>query len=122
MEGLSLDTRMDTESSEESTPNLPPRKQMSYPAMAGQAINQMYNSAMPTSEDESSMAYGWPDTVLDKKEEMWKRRWVQVKTYLDSKNVMLRAWRVGEDVSNDALRLIEKARKDQAHGRHDVRR
>jgi len=42
--------------------------------------------------------------------ELWKRRWARAKDIFDGKGVMLRSWRVGTDVMDDAVRLVERAK------------
>jgi hypothetical protein len=49
---------------------------------------------------------------LNKKVELWKRRWDRAKTILEREGVMLKSWRVGADVMSDAIRLVEKAAKE----------
>ena len=44
----------------------------------------------------------------NKKLELWKRRWQHARDILDSKDVELRSWRVGSDVSLEAVQLIQK--------------
>ena len=96
-------------------PPVPPRRNVSsYPAAAAQyASNRLsggwngYNNDGSGSSDD---VYG-NDPVLSKKEEMWARRWVRAKEIFDEKGVVLRSWRVGEDVADEAIRLVEKANK-----------
>lgn len=49
---------------------------------------------------------------MDKKEEMWRRRWQRAESEMRSRGVVLRTWRVGEDVSAEAVRIVEKALKE----------
>lgn len=44
------------------------------------------------------------------------RRWARAKEVFDEKGVVLRAWRVGEDVADEAVRLVEKARREMGMG------
>ena len=50
------------------------------------------------------------EPVLNKKEEMWIRRWARAKELFEEKGVVLKAWRVGEDVADEAVRLVEGVR------------
>ncbi|MCJ1286406.1 hypothetical protein MMC26_005751 [Xylographa opegraphella] len=86
-------------------PPVPPRRNItSYPAAAAQyATNRLGFSG-----DEEVNA----TSPLNKKEELWKRRWARAKDILDEHGVMLRAWRVGNDVMIDAIRLVERAKKE----------
>ncbi|MCJ1473258.1 hypothetical protein MMC13_001909 [Lambiella insularis] len=86
-------------------PPTPPRGNLtSNPAAAAQYAT---NRLSINGDEESS-----PASPLGKKEELWKRRWARAKEILDDKGVMLRAWRVGQDVIDDATRLVERAQKE----------
>ncbi|MCJ1392292.1 hypothetical protein MMC18_005159 [Xylographa bjoerkii] len=86
-------------------PPIPPRRTItSYPAAAAQYATHRLGI---NGEEELN-----PTSPLNKKEELWKRRWARAKDIFDEHEVMLRAWRVGNDVMTDAIRLVEKARKE----------
>lgn len=96
-------------------PPLPPRRALSsYPAAAAQyATNRLsgswsgYNSADTTTEDANANP---AVPALNKKEDLWNRRWARAKEIFEQKGVLLRSWRSGEDVLRDAVRLVEKAK------------
>lgn len=96
-------------------PPVPPRRNISsYPAAAAHyASNRIsegwngYNNDGGGSSDDTSAG----DPVLSKKEELWVQRWATAKKIFDEKGVVLRTWRVGEDVADEAIRLIEEANK-----------
>lgn len=96
-------------------PPIPPRRNItSYPAAAAQyATNRIsgvrngYNNDGSGSSDDP---YG-NDPVLSKKEEMWARRWTRAKEIFAEKRVVLRTWRVGEDIADEAIRLVERENK-----------
>lgn len=77
--------------------------------------------------EDAHLAYGSGDHVLgnnaqqgpatSKKEEAWRRRWANAKRTLDAKGVMLRSWRVGDDVQKDAVALVEAAMAEGPRGR-----
>jgi hypothetical protein len=46
---------------------------------------------------------------LNKKEQLWRQRWARAEKILDEKGVVLRSWRVGGDVMDEAERLVKKA-------------
>jgi len=48
---------------------------------------------------------------LSKKKEMWARRWTRAKEIFAEKGIVLKSWRVGEDVADEAMRLIERENK-----------
>ncbi|TQS38514.1 hypothetical protein Golomagni_00979 [Golovinomyces magnicellulatus] len=45
---------------------------------------------------------------VNKKLELWRRRWKRAKQILDSQNVKLKAWKVGSDVHLETIQMIEK--------------
>jgi hypothetical protein len=45
---------------------------------------------------------------VNKKLDLWKRRWKRAKDILDSQGVALRSWRVGGDVCLEAVQMVEK--------------
>ncbi|KAI9749134.1 MAG: endocytosis defective- protein [Chaenotheca gracillima] len=49
---------------------------------------------------------------IDKKAELWKRRWTRAREVLASKGVELRSWRVGGDVVEESVKLIQRALKE----------
>lgn len=51
--------------------------------------------------------------MLSRKEELWMRRWARAKEVFEEKGVVLRAWRVGEDVADVAVRLVEGAGREE---------
>jgi phosphatidate phosphatase APP1 len=42
--------------------------------------------------------------------ELWKRRWATAEATLKKEGIVLRSWRVGTDVLEESLKLVEKAR------------
>lgn len=51
--------------------------------------------------------------VVNKKEELWNRRWARAKSIMDEHGVMLRSWRFGGDVVDDAVGLVEGWKREQ---------
>ncbi|KAL8744136.1 MAG: hypothetical protein Q9190_003596 [Brigantiaea leucoxantha] len=96
-------------------PPVPPRRNLtSQPAAAAHyATNRLSGGWSGYNTDKSlEDSNGNP---ISKKEEMWLQRWGKAKAILSQKGVVLRTWRVGADVLNEAVRLVEKAnREDQA--------
>ncbi|KAI5805089.1 putative actin cytoskeleton organization protein App1 [Geopyxis carbonaria] len=54
-------------------------------------------------------AAGVVEPAVRKKEELWRRRWEVAQERLGAKGVQLLSWRVGEDVEEITVRLVEKA-------------
>jgi len=46
---------------------------------------------------------------------MWKRRWARAKELLDQQGVLLARWRVGADVQDICVRLVESARNEEGN-------
>jgi len=61
------------------------------------------------SDDESTPS---PNIPVNKKLDLWKRRYKRSKDILDAKGVTLRTWRVGQDVCIDSVQLVEKTLRE----------
>ncbi|EEA18723.1 hypothetical protein TMatcc_010736 [Talaromyces marneffei ATCC 18224] len=62
----------------------------------------------------SSAYYDYPEPpapVLNKREELWKRRWERARQILSDYGVLLGSWRVGSDVQDITVWLVENAMK-----------
>ncbi|KAF2808894.1 uncharacterized protein BDZ99DRAFT_571750 [Mytilinidion resinicola] len=46
---------------------------------------------------------------MNKKEQLWRQRWARAEQILGDKGVLLRSWRVGSDVMDEAVKIVEKA-------------
>lgn len=94
----------------------------SYPAAAAQYASERWNgysynnpstssssaNDIITTEDVNGNPTN-PNPAINKKEDLWKRRWASAKEIMDAQGVMLRSWRMGDDVVEDAVGLIRKA-------------
>lgn len=102
-------------------PPVPPRRGISsYPAAAAQyASNKLWTGEGHNSNSNHNGHHStgsgdeMPPSPLNKKAELWRRRWGRAKEVLDEKGVMLRTWRVGGDVRDDARALVERARGEE---------
>lgn len=93
----------------ERAPPPPPRRGTGgsvVPSAASITKRMSWNST-DTSDDERPS--GAP---VNKKLDMWRRRWKRSKDILDGQGVQLRAWRVGDDVCLEAVKMVEKAMRD----------
>lgn len=61
------------------------------------------------SDDESTPS---PNIPVNKKLDLWKRRYKRSKDILDAQGVVLRTWRVGQDVCIDAVQLVERTLRE----------
>lgn len=119
--------RSDTSQSTSSTrdpdapPPIPARKPLSsYPAAAAATISNLYNSttsetaaaSLPNSSGNMAQVPGGA-VVVNKKEELWNRRWARSKAIMDEHGVVLRSWRVGTDVMDEAIGLVEAWKRGQ---------
>lgn len=98
-------------------PPPPPRRHLtSYPAAAAQyashRISGVRNSGGGNDGSSDEVNANNSTQPVNKKLELWKRRWARAKEILDGKGVMLRSWRVGTDVMDDAVRLVERAKRE----------
>ena len=95
---------------------------VSYPAAAAQYASDRWNgySSNPstssftdsiTTEDVHGNSTNL-NPAINKKEDLWKRRWARAKEVMDAQGVMLRSWRMGDDVVEDAVGLIRKAMEE----------
>ncbi|KAE8451180.1 hypothetical protein EG329_004344 [Mollisiaceae sp. DMI_Dod_QoI] len=82
-------------------PPPPPRR----PTASSITKRLSWNST-DTSEDES---YRPTDSPVNKKLDLWRRRWKRAKDILDGQGVALRSWRVGSDACIEAIQMVEKA-------------
>ncbi|KUJ21093.1 actin patch protein 1 [Mollisia scopiformis] len=85
-------------------PALPPRRQT-----GGSITKRLSWNSTDTSEDES---YRPNDVPVNKKLDLWKRRWKRAKDILDGQGVALRSWRVGGDACIEAIQMVEKAMRE----------
>ncbi|KAG9649989.1 hypothetical protein KCV04_g1562, partial [Aureobasidium melanogenum] len=96
----------------------PPRRNLShYPvAAASYATNRLSGAWNDSSFHDPLDPEGGP--ILSKKEELWKRRWAKAKSIMEREGVVLRTWRVGNDVMDVCVEtvrqeLVEMEKKDR---------
>ncbi|KAL9125098.1 MAG: hypothetical protein Q9217_005643 [Psora testacea] len=106
-------------------PPVPPRKNLSsYPAAAAHYATNRLSGGWSGSDGSSDGATNGAsnggdgdDPVLSKKEELWMRRWARARNVFEEKGVLLRSWRIGQDVADECVRLVERAlREDERMG------
>jgi phosphatidate phosphatase APP1 len=61
---------------------------------------------------------GLPGASYDKKEEMWKRRWARAEDIMQRQRIVLRTWRVGTDVMQECIQLVERELQGQQNTSH----
>lgn len=103
-------------------PPPPPRRNLSsYPAAAAHyASNRLsWGSSEKDGNNTNTgngynLASGNPQAAapVNKKLELWKRRWARAGAVMEREGVLLRTWHVGEDVSDECIRLVQNAMED----------
>ncbi|GAB7350226.1 hypothetical protein MBLNU459_g0879t1 [Dothideomycetes sp. NU459] len=109
--------------SNRTAPPAPRRNLSSYPAAAAQYASDRlsWTDNNTTSNSSSDVNSGNTQAPINKKEELWKRRWARAKSIMEKEDVLLRTWRVGADVMDVCVDVVEKAlREVQDHERDDL--
>ncbi|PIG82981.1 actin cytoskeleton organization protein App1 [Aspergillus arachidicola] len=111
------------------------RQPQSYPTAAATAALQYASERLPSpsnllrstttnpsparsstnslDSDQQSVAGSAPPAPLpNKREELWRRRWERAHDILTDKGVVLGSWRVGTDVQDVTMWLVQEAMKD----------
>ncbi|KAJ9622082.1 hypothetical protein H2203_006963 [Taxawa tesnikishii (nom. ined.)] len=100
----------------EAPPAPPPRRNLSaYPAAAASyATNRLSGGNWDGSSggNGNNVNAGNVGQPINKREEAWKRRWARSKEIMEHRGVLLRTWRVGEDVMEQCTQLVEKALRE----------
>ncbi|KAI9774354.1 MAG: hypothetical protein M1840_004248 [Geoglossum simile] len=111
------ETRNETGHNLPSDPPTPRRGLAAYPAAAAHyATNRISGGWSGNTTAATANGPGDENSVINKKEELWKRRWARAKSVLDNQGVVLRGWRTGEDVLEEAVRLVERVRDGSLDG------
>ena len=91
---------------------------LSYPAAAAQYASNRLSWAGATAE---YLDAGGAIQPYNKKEEIWRRRWANAQDELRGHGVMLKSWRVGADVMDETVRLVERALREMERDREGDR-
>lgn len=105
-----------TSPSKPAPPPIPPRRNLtSYPVAAAQyastRLSSTWNGNPNPNNPSPNTPIHDPAPPVNKKEELWRRRWGRARDVLESEGVLLRSWTVGSDVMDEAVELVERARK-----------
>jgi len=73
-----------------------------------QRLSWNNNSPEYDSSDNESYSPSNTGAPVNKKLDLWKRRWKRAKDILDAQGVVLRSWRTGSDVCLEAVQIVEK--------------
>jgi phosphatidate phosphatase APP1 len=109
-------------------PPIPPRRGLtSYPVAAARWATGAATGSSggdPAAGGGGGAPAGLP---YNKKEEMWKRRWARAKDIMKREGVVLRSWRVGTDVMDECVAIVEGNFRELRHeeggmgGKHKAR-
>ncbi|KEF55378.1 uncharacterized protein A1O9_08128 [Exophiala aquamarina CBS 119918] len=87
-------------------PPVPPRRGISsYPVAAAAAAGRWATGATGGDPAAGGDAGALPGAPYDKKLEIWRRRWQYAEEVMHENGVVLRSWRVGSDVMDEAVKL-----------------
>lgn len=65
---------------------------------------------------------GSPGDGMSKKEYLWQQRWQRAKIVLERNGVTLRTWKIGSDVADVCVKLVEQEmRKIEKEAKRDRR-
>lgn len=82
----------------------PPRRGLSsYPAAAAR-----WATGATGGDPAAGGDGGLPGGSYDKKLELWRRRWARSEEIMQQRGVVLRSWRVGSDVMDECVKLVQK--------------
>jgi phosphatidate phosphatase APP1 len=98
----------------------PPRRGITATAAAyaGNSTNRLsWHAQSVDNSDDESPNYASPPVSpriepVNKKVDLWKRRWRRAKAILDEQGVELHSWRTGQDMHADACKLVEGAMRE----------
>ncbi|RPB18823.1 hypothetical protein L211DRAFT_831259 [Terfezia boudieri ATCC MYA-4762] len=84
-----------------------PRRGTNFSINASRVHHSVLDSDVNTSKASFSSDQFPLPKVLDKKAELWKRRWEYADEVLAEQGVLLRSWRVGQDVQEECVALAK---------------
>ncbi|KAH6681845.1 hypothetical protein B0J14DRAFT_623637 [Halenospora varia] len=96
------------DSSDKSAPPLPRR--VPTGTIQGNITKPLSWNDPDSSDDELTRPN--PNAPINKKLDLWKRRWKHAQNILGPKGVALRSWRTGSDVCLEAVQLVEKTMRE----------
>ena len=100
-------------------PPPPPCRQLSTLSMSSlKASHRLSSGAGSGWDDEGGARPSSPggEPGVSKKEYLWKQRWSRAKDLLEPKGVTMRTWRVGSDVADVCVKLVEMAQREIKRG------
>lgn len=123
---LSLPQSANSSSENLSTRRALTAKAASYAASASNRISA-YRSSRPDvpsslrrpGSSDSDLPSGASTPPVNKKLELWNRRWARANELLGKEGVTLVKWRKGDDVADQATKLVKKAMKDMGVEGHN---
>lgn len=101
-------------------PPVQPRRNLSsYPAAAAQYASDKFSWTDSTTSVNTEFNTGTQTPIVNKKEELWNRRWARSKEIMEKEGIVLRTWRVGADCMDECVSVVEVALKEVETRRRD---
>lgn len=92
-------------------------ERLNFSAASGQNLrSSASNQSLSRTSTSSYNSYGAAETLPNKREELWRRRWERASNILEQRGVVLGSWRVGSDAQPVCLWLIEEAMEKMQAG------
>ncbi|KAI5804172.1 hypothetical protein DFH27DRAFT_554705 [Peziza echinospora] len=88
-----------------SPPRPPPRRVATSASMYSSTSRNPTNLGSNSTTASLNGDAGMQPKILDKKAELWKRRWEYADQVLAEQGILLRSWKVGQDVQQECLAL-----------------
>ena len=85
----------------------PPRRPTNMAMSASQSYQTVMGSEINASTTPQTVGQSEQPKILDKKAELWKKRWEYADDVLDQQGILLRSWRVGKDVQDECVALAK---------------
>ena len=109
------DLRAESKSSGQTAPPPPPRRRpiTSYnTANNRRSANRLSGAGWDDGSDGGNLPASPGEAGMTRKEFLWHQRWARAKSVLERQGVTLRSWRVGIDVADVCVKLVEQAQRE----------
>nr|POE65956.1 phosphatidate phosphatase app1 [Quercus suber] len=110
----SEDLRSEVRPTNKGPPPPPPRRQMSGMPFSTSRRQNSNRLSGAWDDDSGSLPSSPGEAGMSRKEFMWRQRWARAQSLLERQGVTLRTWRVGSDVADICVRLVEMAEREIA--------
>lgn len=101
-------------------PPPPPQRQGTHLSTYSTTSRQKQNNRMSGAWPDDDGLPGSPGDGMSKKEYLWQQRWQRAKIVLERNGVTLRTWKIGSDVADVCVKLVEQEmRKIEKEAKRD---